>query len=274
MSKRPIFGNIDSPSTKRKSLRDDLDVAKDAINTLAQQQCAMDLNGDDPLIRTTQILGCLDTTYASILALQAKLLYKKVKVQEALSTILRAINYHPTDPEVYLAAGRIYSDQGKQREVIDVCERGIYSLLPSDWVQVYEMRDLAQKQLETKVNFVSTLPVEIATYIFASIDSDEFMSTLLNCTYVSKAWRNHLLQQCPSLWGISTSSDSSKSQRPLSKISPFLTRYMQALYVYEKHNIRHNLKILAYMIDRTEFPSIKELYIGMKCSNRMKEQLM
>ncbi|KAI8139886.1 hypothetical protein BJV82DRAFT_625367 [Fennellomyces sp. T-0311] len=242
-------------TTKRQYFGGDLDVVDDAIDTLIHHCIAT--STDDMIVRSTEVLDRLNSGCATVLLARADALANKGKLEDAVSDALTAIKHQRISVAGYLLAGVLYSTQGKQQAAMDICERGLRTVLPSEWPLLYEKREEAKEILERKFDFVTKLPTEITATIFAQLYSTEY--TLVSCTGVSKRWREYMLQQYPALWRNSVIILNSGYIRPVTRLLPAICSHVQRLSL--DHTPDHILQKLLNMSESNKLSLVKDIVI-------------
>ncbi|KAI7849770.1 hypothetical protein BDC45DRAFT_270192 [Circinella umbellata] len=259
-------------------------------------------HGDDEIImQSTSVLEILAEASCAVLAARAKASGNKGKLHDALSDALKAIEYHSTSAQGYLAAGQLYLMQGKNQEAINTFERGLCMALPTECPQLYDQREKAKLLSPQKIDFVEKLPTEITTAIFNRLNdiiidnyyvrsgkkdssltlpnsdsnNDNKLVSLshITCTQVSKRWREFVLRQCPALW--KTAKIGHWPLVPLhEKFIPSSSRYVQHLILSDEAT-EQSFERLVDMAGKDMFPRIQEVVLQFDSwSESTKERLM
>ncbi|KAI7876163.1 hypothetical protein K492DRAFT_210522 [Lichtheimia hyalospora FSU 10163] len=104
----------------------------------------------------------------------------------------------------YLCAARVYSEQGKQCDAVDICNKGLDVIDASDpdYQQLQQVKTNAIQRASQRVDFISQLPIDIVLTVLAPM----FMNAvILDSTtpcpylYVSRTWCDRVLKSCRGL---------------------------------------------------------------------------
>ncbi|KAG2220681.1 hypothetical protein INT45_008224 [Circinella minor] len=145
------------------------------------------------------------------------------KLDMAINDAQEMIKLVPTSPKGYNRLGNLYSIQGKQQKVIETYEHALNNIiLPVNdptRLQIQQQQNIAKKQNNKRVDFISNLPSEIVFYIFAQLSQE----TKSACLHVSTKWRKCLLN-CPNAWStlrVKSEIRDNEISRLLSHIAPY-----------------------------------------------------
>ncbi|CDS06456.1 hypothetical protein LRAMOSA08984 [Lichtheimia ramosa] len=105
----------------------------------------------------------------------------------------------PTLALGYLREAMIYSEQGKQHLVIDICNQalGIVDTNNPDYATLQQAKSDAEQQQSKCIDFVSQLPIDIvSTKLIPMFMHDNVIVTSNPCQYlkVSHLWRDRIIQ--------------------------------------------------------------------------------
>ncbi|KAJ8657990.1 hypothetical protein O0I10_006261 [Lichtheimia ornata] len=167
----------------------------------------------------------------------------------------------PSSPLGYVRAADIYSEQGKQRHVIDVCTRGMMMVDRDDmhYDLLQRAKDNAIQRQDKRIDFISELPIDIvATTFLPMIAGDSPLDSLKPCPYlhVSNAWRNYFLRYSD---GLRFETGDEEEEEDLEKCTQLVrfARHIKALHVgrYSKGTW------LSDLLRENDFSSLRELYV-------------
>ncbi|KAI9316317.1 hypothetical protein BX666DRAFT_2027860 [Dichotomocladium elegans] len=140
-----------------------------------------------------------------ILKIRASQLAKQFKYEQALTDCESMIEIAPTVGDVYLFHGSLCVLQGYQKEAIRTYNRGLryVELLPAREALLAAKAEALSK-MATKIDFIATLPPEIASNIIQRV-IPEWIPDEYGCAVfrVSKTWRSRFLDLSHSL-GVTT----------------------------------------------------------------------
>ena len=156
-------------------------------------------NGDDFLQRTTlEIHDLLNRTISKLLD-RAHALTLDSKLEWALNDYAAIRTLDPTSSKGYLYAAMIYSQQGHQQTVIDICREGLGIVPSSD--PAYAIMQLLAANSEAsnrkRVDFITSLPMDIVSRIASSIFTKNIPAenpTQYPCLLVCRLWNERLLE--------------------------------------------------------------------------------
>ncbi|KAJ8658054.1 hypothetical protein O0I10_006325 [Lichtheimia ornata] len=100
----------------------------------------------------------------SALDRRAMALAKSASFEAALRDANAIQQLSPSSARGYICAAKVYSEQGKQRHVIDTCNQGLAMIdrMDADYDTLQRMRMDAEQRDNTRIDFISQLPVDIA----------------------------------------------------------------------------------------------------------------
>ncbi|KAJ8657578.1 hypothetical protein O0I10_006642 [Lichtheimia ornata] len=103
----------------------------------------------------------------------------------------------PSSALGYIHAAAIYSEQGKQHDAIDVCTKGLSLVGTNDtyYATLQQVKHVAMQRQNTRIDFVSQLPVEIVVTRLIPLFMDYDLldsSTPYAYMHVSKVWRDRI----------------------------------------------------------------------------------
>ncbi|KAJ8657656.1 hypothetical protein O0I10_006722 [Lichtheimia ornata] len=111
----------------------------------------------------------------------------------------------PSSALGYIREASIYSEQGKQRQVIDICNKGLHmaDTKDSDYATLQQAKMDAEHHENTRIDFVRDLPPEIAfTTLIPMLLDDPDISVKEDNTYfhVSTIWRDYIIRSTDDLY--------------------------------------------------------------------------
>ena len=176
----------------------------------------------------------------------------------ALEDAYEMIKYAPRSAKGYLRAGHLYAMEGKQTQVIQICQRGIETV-PNHhhgYRLLKEHKVLAEYKNAKRIDFIARLPLETAFSVFMQLDRGEKGIALT----VSKTWRDRLLL-CSPAWSKLTSTGCKPDMiiaKAINRIGP----HVQTLLLACKTDTLRNL-YLNHMKEGT-FTHLKTLILTRK----------
>ncbi|CDS06431.1 hypothetical protein LRAMOSA08959 [Lichtheimia ramosa] len=101
----------------------------------------------------------------------------------------------------YLREASIYSEQGKQRHVMDICNQAQDIVDPKDvhYATLQQVKKDAEQRQNIRIDFISQLPVDIVhTTLIPMFMKHSTLHPLDRCEYlyVSNQWRDRIVQCC------------------------------------------------------------------------------
>ncbi|CDH57670.1 predicted protein [Lichtheimia corymbifera JMRC:FSU:9682] len=164
----------------------------------------------------------------------------------------------------YIRAATIYSEQGKQCQVISICDKGlsIVDTMDTHYATLHRMKADAERRQNIRINFMGQLPLDIVitTLIPLFMDGDEPLHSSRPTPYldVSHAWRDRITQ-C--LDGLHFEIGDDEDANPLQLVQ--LARHIKTLHVY-----RYSTGTwLGDLLCNHDFSSLKELTIAAFSAN-------
>ncbi|CDS10634.1 hypothetical protein LRAMOSA11120 [Lichtheimia ramosa] len=108
----------------------------------------------------------------------------------------------PTSAIGYLREASIYSEQGKQRHVIDICNQALRIVDPKDvhYATLQQTKVDAEQRQNKHIDFITQLPVDIVhTTLIPMFMKENALDAVKRCDYlyVSNQWRDQIVQ----CWG-------------------------------------------------------------------------
>ncbi|KAJ8657993.1 hypothetical protein O0I10_006264 [Lichtheimia ornata] len=167
----------------------------------------------------------------------------------------------PSSPLGYVRAADIYSEQGKQRHVVDVCNRGLTMVERDDmhYGLLQRAKDSAIQLQDKRIDFISQLPIDIvSTTLIPMITGDSPLDSLKPCPHlhVSNAWRDYFLRYSD---GLRFETGDEEEEEDLEKCSQIVrfARHITALHVdrYSKG------AWLSDLFRENDFSSLQELCV-------------
>ncbi|CDH57650.1 predicted protein [Lichtheimia corymbifera JMRC:FSU:9682] len=135
----------------------------------------------------------------STLDRRAMALTKLANFESALRDAKVMQQLSPSSALGYIRAATIYSEQRKQRHVIDICNKGLMTVEPSDmhYDELRRTKSDAEQHEAKGMDFVRQLPFDIVTTTLIPLFVDTSpLDPLKPCSYlhVSNLWRDYILQ--------------------------------------------------------------------------------
>ncbi|KAI7874295.1 hypothetical protein K492DRAFT_211655 [Lichtheimia hyalospora FSU 10163] len=105
----------------------------------------------------------------------------------------------PSSAVGYLRAAMIYSEQGKQRHVVDICNQGLENVDPTDphYDSLQRTKADAEQRANKRIDFISQLPVDIVvTKLIPLLMQDTVVNAFERHPYmsISNQWRDRIMQ--------------------------------------------------------------------------------
>ncbi|KAJ8658027.1 hypothetical protein O0I10_006298 [Lichtheimia ornata] len=167
----------------------------------------------------------------------------------------------PTSPLGYVRAATIYSEQGKQRDLIDVCNKALDTIDTKNpgYAALLPIKVDAMQQQDKRIDFISELPIDIvAATLIPMIAGDSALDSLKPCPYlhVSNAWRDYFLRCSHGLRFKTGDKEEEEDLEKCSKLVRF-ARHIKALHVREYSKGTW----LSDLLRENDFSSLQELYV-------------
>ncbi|KAI8145995.1 hypothetical protein BJV82DRAFT_666544 [Fennellomyces sp. T-0311] len=253
MTKRRLSITQSAHSTKRFNVgKITFDDGMEGINSAISDLGSGGIDTAETIQQTTTMLDQLNEACANLLAIRAQALGKQAKFSKAISDASKAIETWPTLGQLYQITSALHIAHGKPTLAIKILENGLRATFPSDWPQLYDEREAAKRTLETKVDFVSTIPAEVTAKIFTFLNGAKGS---FSCALVSRRWRAAVLG-CPNLWTVAKfdvcpneafkllpSVSSIVQELDISKLRELPTQRLIALATYDKLQSVTKLKL-------------------------------
>lgn len=144
----------------------------------------------------------LHQSFVSILSAldrRAMALTKTASFESALHDANLIQQLSPSSALGYLREASIYSEQGKQLQVIRICNKGLNKVDANDkhYGTLKQLRRDAEQHHNTRIDFIKQLPTDIVITTLIPMFMDDFrMSSTAPSLYlyVSNLWRNRIIQ--------------------------------------------------------------------------------
>ncbi|CDS10642.1 hypothetical protein LRAMOSA11128 [Lichtheimia ramosa] len=164
---------------------------------------------------------------------RAMALSKCASFESALrdATVMQQLS--PTSALGYIREAMIYSEQGKQRHVIDICNHALDVVDTKDpsYGILLQVKIHAQQRDDKRIDFFSELPVEIVmtTLIPMFMNKDDRLDAINPCPYlyVSNLWRDRIIQ---SFHGLAFVTNEDTEHDPHPQVIKF-AQHTRSLYV-------------------------------------------
>ncbi|CDS06443.1 hypothetical protein LRAMOSA08971 [Lichtheimia ramosa] len=107
--------------------------------------------------------------------------------------------FSPSSAMGYLRAVNIYSEQGKQQQVIDICNKAMHMVdtKDPDYTNLQQAKVDAEQRQNIRIDFIMQLPVEVVfTALIPMLMKENTLKASKPCKYlhVSNQWRDRILQ--------------------------------------------------------------------------------
>ncbi|KAJ8658055.1 hypothetical protein O0I10_006326 [Lichtheimia ornata] len=165
----------------------------------------------------------------------------------------------PSSAFGYLCAASIYNAQGKLRQVIDICNKGLNAIDTNDpaYVTLQLAKEDAEHHASKHVDFIKQLPVEVVTTtLIPMLANDLPLPSLTPCPYlhVSNLWRDYILQSTNGLRFETGDKEEEEDPEKCSQLIRF-SRHIKSLHVrrYSKGTW------LSDLFSSNDFSSLQEL---------------
>ncbi|CDH57646.1 predicted protein [Lichtheimia corymbifera JMRC:FSU:9682] len=197
----------------------------------------------------------------SALDQRANALTKLANFESALRDANVMQQLSPSSALGYIRAATIYSEQGKQRQVIEICNQGLSMVdtMDTHYATLQRAKMDAEERQNTRIDLMSQLPLDIITTALVPMFMDRYLRWDRPCPYlyVCKLWRDRIFQcfNGPEFDMVYQGDD-------LSKVRLFAP-YIKKLEVDEYSEGTW----LGDLLHNNDFCSLKELEIGEVSSN-------
>ncbi|KAJ8657584.1 hypothetical protein O0I10_006648 [Lichtheimia ornata] len=168
----------------------------------------------------------------------------------------------PSSPLGYICAASVYKEQGKQLQVMNICNKGLVVVDPkdSDYATLqHNVADAMQRQ-NRRVDFITKLPFDIVTTMLLPMfvdDSPLDASTPCPYLYVCKQWRDLILHYSNGLrFEIGYKEEQADPQQRWQLVT--FARHIKALHLHRYSKGPW----LSGLLHDNDFCSLRELYIG------------
>ncbi|KAJ8657655.1 hypothetical protein O0I10_006721 [Lichtheimia ornata] len=209
---------------------------------------------------TTQLPQPIDSML-STLNERAMALSKCANFNAALRDADIMQHLSPSSPLGYLRKASIYNEQGKRRQAVDICLKGLNAVDANDphYAMLQRIKDDAEHHASKRIDFIKQLPVDIViTTLIPMLVDDTPLPSLIPCPYlhVSNLWRDCILQYCD---GLRFETGYHEDEQDMEKCSQLIrfARHIKALHVrrYSKG------AWLSHLLSNNDFSSLRELCI-------------
>ncbi|KAJ8657602.1 hypothetical protein O0I10_006666 [Lichtheimia ornata] len=167
----------------------------------------------------------------------------------------------PSSALGYLREAAIYNEQGKRRQAVDICLKGLNVVDTNDphYAMLQRIKDDSEHHGSKRIDFIKQLPVDIVTTIIVPLLVDDSpLPSLIPCPYlhVSNLWRDCILQCRKGLRFETGYHEEEKDMEKCSQLIRFC-QHIKALHVprYSKG------RWLQRLLRDNDFRSLHELYI-------------
>lgn len=141
-------------------------------------------------------------SYESLLAAldrRAIALTKLANFESALRDAQAIQQLSPFSALGYIREANIYSQQGKQRQVIDICKKtlNVVDTMDTHYDTLQRAKIDAEQRQSTRIDFIRQLPIAIVTTtLIPMFMENNWLDTHHLCPflYVSNLWRNRIIQ--------------------------------------------------------------------------------
>ncbi|KAJ8657601.1 hypothetical protein O0I10_006665 [Lichtheimia ornata] len=169
----------------------------------------------------------------------------------------------PASPCGYLCEATVYKEQGKQLQVIDICNKGLDVVDPKDneYATLQQIKADAMQRQNTRVDFITKLPFDIVTTMLFPmfVDDDSPLDASTPCPYlhVCNKWRDSILQYSNGLRFETGYKEEQADPQQRWQLATF-ARHIKALHLrrYSKG------PWLSDLLRDNDFCSLRELHIG------------
>ncbi|KAI8139390.1 hypothetical protein BJV82DRAFT_672671 [Fennellomyces sp. T-0311] len=177
-----------------------------------------------------------------LMSIQASGLAQQGQLDAAHACAESMINYAPDLATGYVRKGAIYSFYGQQTRAIEVFNEGLKMCKVNDKQRekLLEAKAEVTEISQRKVDFVSQFPREISDAILMLLSQE----TRTECLYVSRCWRDAMLQ-CKNAWRYVTLSGHPMSN-VIMDIAPFVHKHFEHLTIDTK-DVRMRAACLKYL---------------------------
>lgn len=212
---------------------------------------------------TTQLHQSLEPVL-SALNLRAIGLSKCANYDAALHDAQLMQQLSPSSALGYIREADIYSEQGKQRQVIDICSKGMSRVdtMDTHYATLQRAKMDAEERQNTRIDFVSQLPLDIVTVTLIPFFMDR-LPLLSDVPYpyveVSKLWRGRIVQ-CFGGLRFSVGYHEEYDVKFLSQVVQF-SQDIKELFI---HQYDHERTWLGDLLRDNDFCSLRQLSMGRK----------
>ncbi|KAJ8657585.1 hypothetical protein O0I10_006649 [Lichtheimia ornata] len=174
----------------------------------------------------------------------------------------------PSSALGYLCAASVYKEQGKQLQVIDICNKGLDVVDPNDtdYSTLQQMKADAMQYQNKRIDFITDLPWDLVTTTLLPtfVDDDSPLDASRACPYlyVCKQWRDLILQHSNGLRFEIGPNEEQADPRQQWQLVTF-ARHIKALHLrrYTKGTWLYDL------LRDHDFCSLRELYFDAFSNN-------
>ncbi|KAJ8657965.1 hypothetical protein O0I10_006236 [Lichtheimia ornata] len=166
----------------------------------------------------------------------------------------------PSSALGYIREADIYSEQGQQLQVIDVCRKGLSRVdaMDTHYDALQRAKMDAEERQNTRIDFISQLPVDIVITTLVPMFMDHFplrSDTPCSYLYVSNLWRDRITQ-CFDGLRFSAGDHRGYDEDALSQVVQF-AQHTKTLYI----NRYHHGTWLDDLLRDHDFCSLRQLFI-------------
>lgn len=167
----------------------------------------------------------------------------------------------------YLREASIYSEQGKQRCVIDTCTQAlnVVDTMDTHYDALQRLKMDAEQRQDKKIDFISQLPLDIVVTALIPLIMDQHMSASAPrpYLYVCQGWLDRIVQ-CLGGFDFSVIGASEFNMEKVSELVRF-SRYTRTLYV----DWIGEGTWLNDMLRDNDFSSLRDLQLGSKLNQML-----
>ncbi|KAJ8657961.1 hypothetical protein O0I10_006232 [Lichtheimia ornata] len=171
----------------------------------------------------------------------------------------------PSSSLGYIREADIYSEQGKQRQVVDICSKGmtVVDAMDEHYDDLKRAKMDAEQRQNTRIDFVRQLPLDIVMTMLIPMFMDRFpLRPYTPCSYlyVSNLWRDRVIQ-CFDGLHFMVGSQNDYNADTLSQVIQF-AQHTKTLYI----SLHGRGTWLGDLLRNNDFCSLWSLSIG-QCLN-------
>ncbi|KAI9268826.1 hypothetical protein BDA99DRAFT_335036 [Phascolomyces articulosus] len=205
----------------------------------------------------------------NVLMLERMTIQDQYKKEEPKNTSTAIEENTSSEIKEYIHVGRLYVSQGDQNQALEVVNKGLEQAARDEplYDTLIKEKNQENRRLEPQIDFLSSLPYEIACRIIDNIPQN----TVVQCSYVSSAWRTLALNYPNPWYHIVADSFGMRGRFILPcQLLPRISHHVEIFTIRFTTHERLSVKCLKFL-QTHDFSKLHSLQITSSSSNKIPE---